>query len=284
MNPLMNQQEPRSESITRESAASWMRHALNLARLGAGNVAPNPMVGAVLVAGERIIGEGFHRQYGGPHAEVDCMNAVKEEDRHLISSADLFVTLEPCAHFGKTPPCADLIIRHQIPRVWIGCRDPFPQVDGKGIEKLEKAGVKVTTGILEQECRDINRRFFCFHTQKRPYIFLKWAQTADGFIAPEQQSETNERLLISNEWSNRIVHRWRTEEAAILVGWKTALVDNPQLTTRHWPGKQPLRILIDRNLQVPDNYNLFHSFPTLVYNAVKSEKRKRYGMDKMGRR
>src|SRR6476660_1127293 len=208
------------------SHETYMYRCLQLAQLGVGNVAPNPMVGAVLVHNDKIIGEGYHRKYGEPHAEVNCINSVSPDKQELISQSTLYVSLEPCAHFGKTPPCADLIIRHKIPRVVIGCRDPFTEVNGKGIEKLKSAGVNVETGILEKECIALNKRFFIFHTQHRPYIILKWAQTADEFIATlttESQAIGNiqRRLLISNEYTNRLVHKWRSDEAAILVGKNT---------------------------------------------------------------
>ena len=203
-----------------------MHRCIQLAKLGAGYVAPNPMVGAVLVQRDRIIGEGYHQQYGGPHAEVNCIASVNETDKDLISASTLYVSLEPCSHFGKTPPCADMIIKHKIPKVVIGSRDPSKEVNGKGIEKLKAAGVEVEVGILENECKTLNRRFFIFNTQHRPYIILKWAQTADHKIA----GITDERLFISSEVTNRLVHKWRSEEASILVGTNTALYDDPELT------------------------------------------------------
>jgi diaminohydroxyphosphoribosylaminopyrimidine deaminase/5-amino-6-(5-phosphoribosylamino)uracil reductase len=240
-----------------------MHRCLQLARLGEGHVAPNPMVGAVLVYQDRIIGEGYHRQYGGPHAEVECINSVKEEDKEYISLSTIYVSLEPCAHFGKTPPCADLIIRHQIKEVVIGCQDPFKQVDGKGIEKLEQAGCAITVGVLELECLALNKRFFTFHTRHRPYIVLKWAQTADGKIANEDYS----RVLISNALSNRLVHKMRSNEMAIMVGTNTALFDDPELTTRLWPGANPIRLVIDMGLRLPMSIKLFDgSIPTIVFN------------------
>lgn len=232
----------------------YMQRCLQLAQLAAGHTAPNPMVGAVLVHDGVIIGEGYHKQYGGPHAEVNCINSVAEEHKHLIPSSFIYVSLEPCAHYGKTPPCADLIIRNKIPKVVVGCRDPFKQVDGKGIEKLVNAGIDVTVGVLEKECRQVNRRFFTFHTQHRPYVLLKWAQTGDGKIA----SYSEERLLISNDISNKLVHKWRSEEAAILVGTNTALMDNPSLTNRLWSGKSPIRLVIDMDLRLPKHLQLFN--------------------------
>lgn len=218
-----------------------MHRCLQLARLGQAHVAPNPMVGAVLVAEGRIIGEGYHRKYGEPHAEVNCLQAVKEVDRHLVQTATLYVSLEPCSHFGKTPPCSDLVIAHAIPRVVVGALDPYPAVNGRGIEKLKAAGIEVETGVLEAECREINRYFFHYQEQQRPYVIIKWAQSSDGFIAGDQE----QRTMISNAYSNRLVHRWRSEVMAIMVGRQTAAKDDPQLTTRLWPGRDPVRVLID---------------------------------------
>lgn len=244
-----------------------MYRCLELAEEGAGYVAPNPMVGAVLVYKDRIIGEGYHRAYGKEHAEVNCINSVKKEDRPLISQSTLYVSLEPCAHHGKTPPCADRIIQERIRAVVIGCRDPFKQVDGKGIEKLEAAGVQVTTGVLENESLALNRRFITFHKHHRPYIILKWAQ-ANGFISGEDGS----RLLVSNEYTNRLVHKWRSEEAAILVGTNTALADDPQLTNRLWSGPTPIRLVIDKMLRLPTSLRLFDKkVKTIVFNTIKHE-------------
>ncbi|MGN6495161.1 MAG: bifunctional diaminohydroxyphosphoribosylaminopyrimidine deaminase/5-amino-6-(5-phosphoribosylamino)uracil reductase RibD [Agriterribacter sp.] len=244
-----------------------MHRCIELAKTAAGNVAPNPMVGAVLVHEGRIIGEGFHQQYGKAHAEVNCINAVTEEDVALIPNSTLYVSLEPCAHFGKTPPCADLIIRHRIPHVVVGCRDPFTEVNGKGIEKLKAAGTKVDVGILEKECRELNKRFFTFHERHRPYVILKWAQSNNGKIA----GLSNERVLISNAYSNRLVHRWRSEEQSILIGTRTALADDPALTTRLWPGKNPIRLVIDLELRLPQTLHLFDdAAPTIVFNLHKN--------------
>jgi diaminohydroxyphosphoribosylaminopyrimidine deaminase/5-amino-6-(5-phosphoribosylamino)uracil reductase len=242
----------------------YMQRCIQLASLGSGSVAPNPMVGSVLVYNNTIIGEGYHRQYGKAHAEVACIASVKAEHTHLISQSTLYVSLEPCAHWGKTPPCADLIIEKKIPKVVIGCRDPFAEVNGKGIEKLHATGTTVEVGILEGECKLLNRRFFTFHQEKRPYIILKWAETADGKMAgPEGAS----RLLITNGLTNRLVHKWRSEEAAILVGTNTALHDDPHLGTRLWPGKNPVRIVIDKNLRLPSSLQLFDgSIPTIIFN------------------
>ena len=243
-----------------------MARCLQLARLGEGSVAPNPMVGAVLVYEDRIIGEGWHRQFGGPHAEPNCIASVKPEDLHLVAASTMYVSLEPCAHFGKTPPCADLLIQQKIKKVVIGCRDPFEQVNGKGIEKLKAAGIEVITGVLEKECIDLNKAFFTFHNKKRPYIILKWARSSDGFIG-RWKHDSHNRLMISNEITNRIVHKWRSEIPAIMVGTNTALQDDPSLTTRLWKGASPTRLVIDRNLKLPLTAKLLDSSaPTIVYN------------------
>lgn len=245
-----------------------MQRCIELARLGAGFTAPNPMVGAVLVYNERIIGEGYHEQYGQAHAEVNCINAVAKEDKHLVQASTLYVSLEPCAHHGKTPPCADLIIAKRVPAVVIGCRDPFTEVDGKGIEKLLSAGITVIQPVLEAACMELNKRFITFHTQYRPYIILKWAQTANGFIG----NLNHTRLLISNTFTNRLVHQWRSEEAAILVGTNTALLDDPSLTARWWNGNNPVRLVIDMDLRLPASLKLFDgSVRTIVFNSLKHE-------------
>lgn len=246
-----------------------MQRCIELAKLGAGEVAPNPMVGAVLVHAGRIIGEGYHQHYGEAHAEVNCIASVKPGDQSLIQQATLYVSLEPCAHHGKTPPCADLIIRKKIPKVIVGCRDPFEQVNGKGIEKLRQHAVETITGILEDQCIELNKRFFCFHTKYRPYIILKWAQTANKQIANADYS----RVLISNEFSNRLVHKWRSEEAAILVGTNTARHDDPALTSRMgWEGSNLIRVVIDMKLTLPQSLKIFnHDARTIVFNSTKHE-------------
>lgn len=254
-----------------------MHRCLELALLGAGHTAPNPMVGSVLVyedrqsGGERILGEGYHEQYGERHAEANCIASVNESDRPLIAESTLYVSLEPCAHYGKQPPCADLIIEKKIPRVVAGCRDPFPQVNGKGIEKLLGAGIAVTVGVLEKECVELNRRFFTFNTLHRPFIVLKWAQSADGKIAgvvnPGVDTGGVPRTYISNEYSNRLVHKWRSEEAAILVGTGTALADDPALTVRLWNGPDPIRLVIDKELRLPASLRILDgTLRTIVFN------------------
>jgi diaminohydroxyphosphoribosylaminopyrimidine deaminase/5-amino-6-(5-phosphoribosylamino)uracil reductase len=242
---------------------TYMQRCIELAKLGAGNVAPNPMVGAVLVHKDRIIGEGYHEQYGQAHAEVNCINSVCDDDKYLITESTLYVSLEPCAHHGKTPPCADLVIRHQIKKVVVGCRDPFKEVDGKGIEKLRAAGVEVHMSAMEQQCIDLNKRFFTFHTKHRPYIVLKWAQSNDLKIA----SLHADRLLISNDYSNKLVHKWRSEEAAILVGTNTAMLDDPSLTNRLWHGNNPIRLLVDMQLRIPPKHHLYNNeASTVIFN------------------
>ena len=236
-----------------------MRRCLQLARCGEAGAPPNPMVGAVIVCDGRIIGEGYHRRCGGPHAEVNAINSVKEKD--LLSRSTIYVSLEPCAHYGKTPPCADLIIETGIRRVVIGCTDPFAKVNGLGIKKLREAGCEVQVGVLEQECRELNRRFFTFHEKHRPWIILKWAQSNDGFIGKD------ERVILSNALTQTLVHRLRARSGAILVGTNTALQDNPTLTTRLWPGPNPLRLTIDRNGILPSTLHLKdNSTPTVIYS------------------
>jgi diaminohydroxyphosphoribosylaminopyrimidine deaminase/5-amino-6-(5-phosphoribosylamino)uracil reductase len=249
----------------------YMLRALELAQLGMGTVSPNPMVGAVIVHHDKIIGEGYHQKYGQAHAEVNAVNSVLSKypaAAELLSRSTIYVTLEPCAHYGKTPPCADLIIKHQIPNVVVGCRDPFDEVNGKGIEKLQAAGINVTLGVLEQECLDINKRFFTRVQKHRPYIILKWAQTEDGFFAPADGSQ----FWITGEESRKLVHQWRGEEDAVLVGKNTALIDNPQLNVRYGQGKAPKRVVIDRRLELPKYLHLFdQSVETFVINQVKTE-------------
>jgi diaminohydroxyphosphoribosylaminopyrimidine deaminase / 5-amino-6-(5-phosphoribosylamino)uracil reductase len=254
--------------LTRDE--QYMNRCLRLAKLGAGNVAPNPMVGAVLVYEDKIIGEGYHQKYGEVHAEVNCINNVEEENKFLIEKCTLYVSLEPCSHFGKTPPCADLIIRNKIKKVVIGCKDIYKEVSGTGIQRLQNAGTEVITGILEKECIKLNNRFFIFHQNFRPYILLKWAQTANGKIGSSEK-----RILISNEYSNRLVHKWRSEEAAILVGTNTALHDDSLLTTRLWQGKNAVRIIIDTKLKLPSFLNIFNTDArTLIYNLAKNSTEK----------
>jgi diaminohydroxyphosphoribosylaminopyrimidine deaminase/5-amino-6-(5-phosphoribosylamino)uracil reductase len=240
-----------------------MQRCLDLASLGFGKVDPNPMVGALLVYDNKIIGEGFHQEYGQAHAEVNCINSVKEQHQHLIEKSTLYVSLEPCNHYGKTPPCADFIIAHKIPKVVVACTDPFEKVNGSGIKKLSDSGVEVITGILEKEAIELNKRFFTFHQQKRPYIILKWAQSENQFISGFQ----GKPIRISNALTDILVHKWRSEEAAIMVGTNTVMLDNPSLTTRNWIGKNPIRIYIDRNLKIEKTAKILdQSAPTIILN------------------
>ena len=251
----------------------YMQRCLDLAVLGAGSVSPNPMVGAVIVYQDRIIGEGYTSPYGGPHAEVNAVNNSvalfgEEQARQMFVESTMYVSLEPCAHQGKTPPCADMLIRYRFFRVVIGCLDPFAKVNGLGLKKIEEAGITTTVGILEEACRYINRRFFTRIKQQRPYVILKWAETLDGYFAPQDA----EQAWISNEASKQLVHKWRTEEDAILVGTSTALIDNPALTARLWKGKNPKRILIDRDLKVPESAAIFNDeAETIVFNALETQ-------------
>ncbi|MBK3517329.1 bifunctional diaminohydroxyphosphoribosylaminopyrimidine deaminase/5-amino-6-(5-phosphoribosylamino)uracil reductase RibD [Carboxylicivirga marina] len=249
----------------------YMQRCLQLAQLAEGNTYPNPMVGSVIVCDGKIIGEGYHRKAGEPHAEVNAVNAVK--DKSLLKESTLYVNLEPCAHYGKTPPCSKLIIDSEIPNVVIACIDSFSEVSGKGVEMMEKAGVKVKTGVLEEESLELNRRFFTFHNQKRPYIILKWAETKDGFIDIERnESNYGQPTWITNAWARRAVHQQRTTEQAILIGTQTAIKDKPSLTVRDWSGHQPLRCVIDKQCKLDDSYQLLdRQHPTVVYNSLKNE-------------
>ena len=246
-----------------------MRRALELAQHGRGAVSPNPMVGCVIVHDRgdvptgRILGEGWHQQYGGPHAEVNAIRAVLPNDEAVLPESTAYVTLEPCSHFGKTPPCADLLIAKKVGRVICCNDDPNPLVAGQGFAKLRAAGIEVVTGLLADEGRVLNARFFAFFEQKRPYIILKWAETADGFMGGVGATP----VAISGPLARRLVHRWRSEEDAILVGTTTARHDNPRLNVRHWPGKSPVRIVLDRSLKLPPDLSLFDgSQPTWVYH------------------
>ena len=247
----------------------FMRRCLQLAHLGAGTAAPNPMVGAVVVCDGVIIGEGYHHRCGEAHAEVNAIAAVKNPA--LLEKSTIYVSLEPCSHFGKTPPCADLIISKRIPNVVVGMVDPFGKVNGNGINKLRAAGCNVKVGVLEDECRQLNRAFITFHTKKRPYIILKWAESADGFIDGVRGTD-NRPVWLTSDACRALVHRWRAESGAIMVGYNTALLDNPQLNVRAWTGPAPLRIVTDRQLQLPGNLHLFdHSQPTWRLNTINND-------------
>ena len=242
---------------------NYMLRCIELALMGLGEVAPNPMVGAILVYEHQIIGEGYHKKFGEAHAEVNCFKSVALENEDLISKSVLYVSLEPCAHYGKTPPCVNLIIEKGIKKVVIGCRDSFKKVNGKGIEILQTAGIEVEVGILEKECINLNSHFFNYHQKQRPFIILKWAETANGKIA----GISNERLLISNAISTSKVHQWRSEVMSILIGTNTAIKDNPSLDNRLWSGSSPIRMVIDGSGRLPNSLKIFNdNKPTIVFN------------------
>ncbi len=249
----------------------YMQRCLELAQLGLGEASPNPMVGSVIVYEGKIIGEGYHHKAGEAHAEVNAINSVK--DQALLKDSTIYVNLEPCAHHGKTPPCADLIIEKQIPRVVIGCVDTFAKVAGKGIEKLKNAGCDVKVGVLEQESIELNKRFFTFHEKKRPYIILKWAETLDGFIdVIRKPDDPIEPHWITNDLAKKLVHKWRTDESAFMIGTNTAKNDNPRLTARDWNGRNPARIVLDRNLSLDKKLHIFNNeATTIIFNTQKTE-------------
>ena len=251
----------------------FMQRCLELAGNGLGYVAPNPMVGAVVVHKGEVIGEGYHRQFGQAHAEVNAIQAVK--DSSLLEESTLYVNLEPCVHTGKTPPCTDLILAKKIPSVVIGTPDPNPLVQGKGIEKLIKSGIQVTTGIIEDACRDLNKRFFTFHKLKRPYIILKWAQTKDGFIDIKRKAgESIGVNWITSPLSRDLVHKWRSEEQGIMAGTHTVIMDNPHLNVRHWNGKNPVRIVLDRSLKIPKHFHVLDNKQSLIGQRKDRQKRR----------
>ncbi len=246
----------------------YISRCIALAKNGLGTTYPNPMVGSVIVYEDKIIGEGWHKKAGGPHAEVNAVNSV--QDKSLLKKATIYVSLEPCSHFGKTPPCCNLIIENKIPNVVIGTVDPNIMVAGNGIKKLIEAGIHVTVGILEDECNELNKRFFTFHQKKRPYIILKWAQSQDGFIAPLEKAE-KKPVWITNTYSRQLVHKWRTEEQSILVGTQTVIDDNPKLNSRDWQGNNPVRIVLDQNNRIPKESAVFdNQVKTIVFTDSKN--------------
>ena len=246
----------------------YMKRCIELAKNGLGTTYPNPLVGSVIVHNGKIIGEGWHKKAGEPHAEVHAVNSVK--DKSLLKEATIYVSLEPCSHFGKTPPCCDLIIANKIPNVVIGTIDPFAKVAGNGIKKLVESGKNVTIGILEDECNELNKRFFTFHQKKRPYIILKWAETADGFIAPISKTEKSP-VWITNSYSRQLVHKWRTEEQAILVGTNTVLEDNPKLDARDFKGNNPIRIVWDKSNKITEEFHIKNGIiPTFFLTESKN--------------
>ena len=234
----------------------YIKRCIEIAKNGLGTARPNPMVGSVIVHEDSIIGEGYTSKYGGNHAEVNAIHSV--QDKSLLKQATLYVTLEPCSHYGKTPPCSDLIIAHKIPKVVIGCVDDNKKVAGKGLERLINAGCQLIVGVLEEACKEHHKRFFTFHNKKRPYVILKWAETKDGFIAPASK-DTLKPVWITNEYSRQLVHKWRAEEQAILVGTNTVLNDNPSLTVRDWTGENPIRIVIDKKNDLTTEYNVVNN-------------------------
>ena len=252
-----------------EADDTFMLRALQLARLGSGNVSPNPMVGCVIVQDGKIIAEGWHKQYGQAHAEVEAANQLTEEQKNNLNTATVYVTLEPCSHYGKTPPCAHLLARLKPGRVVICNTDPNPLVNGQGIKKLREAGIQVTTGIQETAGAWLNRRFFTNVKEQRAYVILKWAQTADGFVAREDFSSK----WISHARSRRLVHRWRSEEDAIMVGSQTVLHDNPSLTVRDWTGNHPTRVIFSRKPKFPTDRHIFDgSVKTIIYHTEELDK------------
>ena len=247
----------------------FMKRCLELAKKGFGKTAPNPMVGCVIVYKEKIIGEGYHHQHGLAHAEVHAINAVK--NKKLLKNSTLYVNLEPCSHFGKTPPCADLILKSGIKYVVIGTIDPNPLVKGNGLKKLASAGCDVKLGVLEEQCKELNKHFFTYYVKKRPYIILKWAETKDKYIGIKKGG----RLQISNDTSMKLMHEWRGQEQAIMVGTNTALIDNPRLTVRKMKGKNPIRIVIDQDLKIPDSFHLLDgSVQTIIFTRKKKSGRR----------
>ncbi len=243
----------------------YMARALQIAALGYGRVSPNPMVGAVVVADGRVIGEGYHRQWGHAHAEVNAIASVSDADRHLLSQSTIYVTLEPCSHYGKTPPCSKLIIETGIPRVVVGCMDPFKEVSGRGVKMLREAGVEVTTCVLENECRQLNRKFITAHTEGRPYVLLKWAESADGFMSTGNGAQTH----ISTPATQTVMHRLRAGYDAIMVGANTVRTDNPSLTTRLWHGRSPMRVVMSHDgcRDLADRKVFTDGNPTLLYST-----------------
>lgn len=247
-----------------------MKRCLELAVKGLGNVAPNPMVGCVIVYNGKVIGEGFHKKFGEAHAEINAINSVK--NKKLLKDTTLYVSLEPCAHHGKTPPCTDAIIKHGIKRVVIGSVDPNPLVKGKGIAKLMRNGCDIITGVLEKECLNLNKRFFTFHLEKRPYIILKWAMTKDGYL-DKKRSKQEKPLKVTGKEADKLSHRWRNEEQAVMVGTNTVIMDNPMLTTRLMKGRSPIRIVVDRSLIIPNDSKIFNNFASvIVLNAGRNLK------------
>jgi diaminohydroxyphosphoribosylaminopyrimidine deaminase/5-amino-6-(5-phosphoribosylamino)uracil reductase len=251
---------------------NYMQRCLQLASYGSGHVAPNPMVGCVIVVNNKIIGEGYHKNFGGAHAELNAIHNVVNKE--LLRESTVYVSLEPCSHHGKNPPCVDLLISNNVKQVIIGCRDSNPLVSGKGIDRLKRAGIAVIEGVLEKECRNLNKRFFTFHERQRPYVILKWAQTLDGYIDRVREQEQLGVNWVSSETTQSLVHKWRSEEQSILVGRNTIINDNPSLTVRSYNGQNPTRIVIDSQLQISGDLKVYSDeAPTLVFNRIKNDRR-----------
>lgn len=245
-----------------------MKRCIELAENGLGMTYPNPVVGCVIIRNGRIISEGWHQKAGEAHAEVNAVNKIK--DKEILKECEIYVSLEPCSHFGKTPPCSDMIVRYGFKRVIVGISDPNSKVNGQGIKRMRDAGIEVKVGVLENECAELNKRFFCFHQNKRPYIILKWAQTADGFMA----AENHVQKWITNQYSKQLVHLWRSQEQSVLVGYNTAKIDNPQLNLRLWSGNQPVRAVIDRDLSLDSKLHLFDgSQQTIIFSDKEDSSR-----------
>ena len=251
-----------------ENQEKYIRRCIELAKNGLGTTYPNPMVGSVIVYEDKIIGEGWHKKSGEAHAEVIAINSVK--DKFLLRESTIYVSLEPCSHFGKTPPCCDLIIKNEIPNVVIGTLDSNVKVAGNGIKKLIEAGANVTVGVLESECKELNKRFFTFHEKKRPYVILKWAESQDGFIAPTKNLRNEQKpFWITNEFSRQLVHKWRSEEQVILVGTNTVVEDNPKLDVRDWTGNNPIRIVLDKNNRIQKDSHIYdNQVKTIIFSNL----------------
>ncbi|MGB6092531.1 MAG: bifunctional diaminohydroxyphosphoribosylaminopyrimidine deaminase/5-amino-6-(5-phosphoribosylamino)uracil reductase RibD [Moheibacter sp.] len=245
-----------------------MKRCIELASNGLGMTYPNPVVGCVIVRNGQIISDGWHQKAGEAHAEVNAVNKIR--DKEILKDCEIYVSLEPCSHFGKTPPCSDIIVRYGFKKVIVGISDPNSKVNGQGIKRIRDAGIEVKVGVLENECAELNKRFFCYHQNKRPYIVLKWAQTADGFMAAENPIQK----WITNPYSKQLVHLWRSQEQSVLVGYKTAKVDNPQLNLRLWSGNQPVRVVIDRDLSLDQKLHLFDgSQKTIIFSEKENSSR-----------
>lgn len=267
----LNPKDKNSTFATVEKHEKYIRRCIELAKNGLGTTFPNPMVGSIIMCNNKIIGEGWHKKSGEAHAEVNAINSVK--DKSLLKKATIYVSLEPCSHFGKTPPCCDLIIQNEIPNIVVGTVDSNLKVAGNGIKKLIESGKNVIVGVLESECKELNKRFFTFHEKKRPYVILKWAESRDGFIAPSKTLRKEQKpVWITNTFSRQLVHKWRSEEQAILVGTNTIIDDNPKLDVRDWKGNNPVRIVLDQNNRIPKDCHVFdNQTKTIIFSKAKNK-------------